>query len=199
MNDNPTQTQTAPEILGSLSIELETGDQSKASQQFQKTTLTVRPPIQETISFETKLEGHQIEWVKKNIEENYDRTRLVNAPLFEEEGVPQFPSREASLNSALKQLTKEQVDYMMKNEINPFTFQIKLVSTSNRLGLARKLINGQPKRMNIPNQQQQDLYIKEKVAQYLATETESKKMEWKWELFQGEQIMKPEAWDNPSV
>src|SRR3989339_510633 len=144
---------------------------------------------------ETKLSPEQVTWVREGIERDYDRTKLVNVPVLEGKGVPRFPSKEAALKSALKELKPEQVDYMMESP-NPFSFQIKLVTPSNRLDLQRKLINDQPKRMGMPNQEQQDLYINPSVEQHITSQNNTQQIEWKWEFGQGEQIMQLEAWDD---
>ncbi|MEK7145931.1 MAG: hypothetical protein AAB802_01985, partial [Patescibacteria group bacterium] len=52
---------------------------------------------------------------------------------------------EAALKSALKQLTREQVAYMMEEGRPTFSFQMKLVTPSARLDLKKYLVCGQPR------------------------------------------------------
>lgn len=147
-------------------------------------------------TYETQLEGPQVEWVRKGIEARYDRTRLVNAPLLEVDGVPAFPDKEAALKSALKQLTREHVAYMMEEGRSPFMFQMKLVGPSKKgIDLQRTLVNGQPKRMGTPKQGQQEMYVWEGAERHLASKPAGK-TEWKWEFVQGEQIIEPQKEDD---
>lgn len=149
--------------------------------------------------YETQLEGPQVEWVRKGIEARYDRTRLVNFPLFEEEGVPAFPDKEAALKSALKQLTREQVAYMMEEGRSPFMFQMKLVGPSKKgVDLQRTLVNGQPKRMGTPKQAQGEMYVWKASERHLASKPAGK-TEWKWEFVQGEQIIEPQKEDDVTL
>ena len=150
--------------------------------------------------YETQLEGPQVEWVRSGIEARYDRTRLVNAPLLKVDGVPAFPDKEAALKSALKQLTREQVAYMMEEGRSPFMFQMKLVGPSKKgIDLQRTLINEQPKRMGVPKQEQQEVYVPEGVERHLEGRSSAEKTEWKWEFVQGEQIIEPQKEDDVSL
>lgn len=120
--------------------------------------------VKETIDgYETRLEAPQVEWVKEGIEARYERSRRVNGPLIGLEDVPEFPPMEAALEAALQELTREQVAYMMDASRAPFSFQMKLVTPGKRLDLQRELINSQPKRMDTPDQKQQDLFISTRV------------------------------------
>ncbi|QQR54524.1 hypothetical protein IPG41_05000 [Candidatus Peregrinibacteria bacterium] len=160
---------------------------------------TAKTGLEQEGTYETQLEGPQVEWVRKGIEARYDRTRLVNAPLLEEEGVPAFPDKEAALKSALKQLTREQVAYMMEEGRSPFMFQMKLVGPSKKgIDLQRTLVNGQPKRMGTPKQGQQEMYVWEGAERHLASKPAGK-TEWKWEFVQGEQIIEPQKEDDVSL
>src|SRR3989339_570872 len=111
------------------------------------------------------------------------------------EGAMRRMIKDPKIDNCETKLNPEQVDYMMESP-NPFSFQIKLVTPSNRLDLQRKLINDQPKRMGMPNQEQQDLYINPSVEQHITSQNNTQQIEWKWEFGQGEQIMQLEAWDD---
>lgn len=152
-------------------------------------------------SYETQLEGPQVEWVTAQIEAGYERSQVVNAPLLKVKGVPAFPTKEAALKSALKQLTPKQVEFMMTQGRSPFTFQVKISGPNNRLDLARTLVNGQPHRMDLPagGQKQSDLKIWEQAEQHMSGRADSPKaVEWKWSFYQSEQIIEPEQWDDVS-
>ncbi len=140
-------------------------------------------------SYETQLEVHQVEWVRKEIEARYVRSHAVNSPLIGTKGVPEFPSIEVVLQAALKQLTREQVAYMMETGRPSFIFQMRLITPSKRLDLQRKLINHQPRRMDTPDQTQQDLYIPSRLQEHLTGRPSSQKIEWEWEFVQGDDLI----------
>lgn len=151
-------------------------------------------------SYETQLEAHQVEWVRKGIEARYARSHLVNGPLIGTKDVPDFPSMEVALQAALKQLTREQVAYMMEPDRPPFIFQMRLITPSSRLDLQRRLINHQPRRMDTSDQTQQDVYIPSRLQEHLAGRPSSRKMEWEWEFVQGDDLIKgPQEGDDTAL
>lgn len=180
--------------------EMNGGEVAGLSTAIKKGIAKAGEPVAEAVDgYETQLEAPQVEWVRKGIKARYDRTRLVNAPLLEVKGVPTFPDKEAALKSALKQLSREQVAYMMEEGRSPFVFQMKLVGPSKKgIDLQRTLVNGQPKRMGTPKQGQQEMYVWEPVERHLASKPAGK-TEWKWEFVQGEQIIEPQKEDDVSL
>ncbi len=150
-------------------------------------------------NYEARLNAPQVEWVRKGIEARYDRTRLVNTPLIKIDGVPDFPEKEAVLRSALGQLTREQVAYMMGQGRSPFLFQIKLVAPSSKVDLLKKLLNGQPSQMNTPTANQREAYVYPATERHLAGRPSPEKYEWKWEFYQGEQVMQVQKEDDVAL
>src|SRR3989338_2099144 len=135
------------------------------------------------------LEAHQVEWVRQGIEAGFDRSRRVNAPLFKldaSKGVPAFPSKEATLRSALRQLTPELVAYMMEEG---YSFQMILETPSDRLDLQETLINGQPHHMDTPDQAQQDVGIPGSAKTHLLSCPSFQKIQWKWNFVQGSRLV----------
>ena len=138
---------------------------------------------------ESPLEAHQVEWVRQGIEAGFERSKVVNAPLLaldSSKGVPVFPSKEATLRSALKQLTPELVAYMMEEGFN---FQIILETPSDRLDLQETLINGQPYHMDTPDQAQQDLNFWGPAKAHLLSRPSASTIQWKWNFVQGSQLV----------
>lgn len=151
--------------------------------------------------YETDLETLQVEWVKEKVEAGYERTKVVNAPLFGRAGIPPFPTKKNVLKSALKGLTQKQVEFMMQEGRSPFTFQVKAVGPSNRIDLIENLLDGQPKRMNASNgQTQPNLEILLEAREHMsARKNASSGIEWKWDFYQAEQIIDNEDWDDQSL
>lgn len=153
-----------------------------------------------TGSYETQLEVSQVEWVKAQVEAGYERSQAVNAPLLRAEGVPAFPTKEAALKSALKQLKPKQVKFMMAQGRSPFNFRVKISAPSNRLDLVNTLVNKQPHRMDLSGegQEQSDLKIWDTAERhFLRGRSDSPKaVEWEWSFYQSEQIIKPEQWED---
>ena len=219
-NDDPTAAQAQPDVLAQAEAvlanqEAKISDLGDARALFQQWVAEVRgrqavvaqvdadsdgPSKEAEGNHETQLEGPQVEWVRKGIEARYERSRLVSGPLLETEGVPAFPSMEAVLKSALKQLTREKVAYMMEEGRPAFSFQMKLVTPSKQVKLQKTLVNGQPKRMDTPDQKQQDLYVWDKAEAHLASRPSQEKMEWKWEFIQADQLIEePQKGDDASL
>ena len=158
-----------------------------------------------------RLETQQVKWVKERIETGYERTRLVNAHLIQIEGLPPFPSMEVALESALMQLTHEQLEFMRKEGRSPFKFQLKLVSPPNDFDSLRRLVDGQPRRMHTPGSRggeltwgsQAPLCIDLDVLKHLAKQPlVSSGHEWRWSFYQGDQIIEDatrEPWDDASL
>ncbi len=72
------------------------------------------------------LEKKHLGWIKRKVEEGYEESRL-NFTLFPRRNHNDllFPNKEAALISSLATLTRAQIDFMMRRDVDPFQFRIQ--------------------------------------------------------------------------
>lgn len=148
------------------------------------------------------LSSHHNDWVENRVKAGFEASNIVNSVLLGQKGVQDLPNDpERVIRQIQGQLTATQADFMMDPSRPEFTYQSKLVAPNDRIDLLRALVDGQPRQMGMPKQEQDDLWMPPVIAAHLS-DRRSRVVDpaWFWELGQGNQIIStPQQGDDSSL